>query len=95
MVNISLRPTQDDIDLLKKELVQVQQLTDTIVREKENENKHLKRDYDNMKRNLEEYWIFLNNWLKIIDNFFNSLIRKAEEAKTMTEKLENLKQFEE
>lgn len=55
MVNISLRPTQDDIDLLKKELVQVQQLTDTIVREKENENKHLKRDYDNMKRNLEEY----------------------------------------
>jgi hypothetical protein len=55
MVNISLRPTQDDIDLLKKELVQVQQLTDTIVREKENENKHLKRDFDNMKKNLEEY----------------------------------------
>lgn len=51
---ITLRPTLDDINLLKKELVQVQQLTETILKEKENEQKQLIREKDDLSKKLEK-----------------------------------------
>ncbi len=51
---ITLRPTLDDINLLKKELVQVQQLTETILKEKENEQKQLIREKDDLTKKLEK-----------------------------------------
>lgn len=51
---ITLRPTLDDINLLKKELVQVQQLTDTILKEKENEQKQLIREKNDLSSKLEK-----------------------------------------
>lgn len=48
------RPTVDDLNLLKKELVQVQQLTDTILKEKENEQKQLLREQNELKNRLEK-----------------------------------------
>ena len=50
---ITLRPTLDDINLLKKELVQVQQLTETILKEKENEQKQLIREKDGLSKKLD------------------------------------------
>jgi hypothetical protein len=41
--------------LLKKEIVQVQQLTDTIVKEKENENKQIKKELASKIHELEKY----------------------------------------
>jgi hypothetical protein len=40
---------------LKKELVQVQQLTDTILKEKENEQKQLIREKNDLNSKLEKY----------------------------------------
>lgn len=52
--NVNFRPTPDDINLLKKEIIQVQQITDSIVREKENENKQLLREFNNLKLEFEK-----------------------------------------
>lgn len=49
-----MRPTTDDLNLLKKELVQVQQLTDTILKEKENEQKQLMREQKELTTRLEQ-----------------------------------------
>ena len=48
------RPAIDDFTLLKRELVQVQQLTDTILREKENEHKLLIREQKELTQRLEK-----------------------------------------
>jgi hypothetical protein len=45
----------DDFTLLKKELVQVQQLTDTILKEKENEHKQLVREQKELTARLEKW----------------------------------------
>jgi chromosome segregation ATPase len=42
------------LDLLKRELVQVQQLTETILKEKENEHKQLSLEQANLKSKLEK-----------------------------------------
>lgn len=44
----------DDLNLLRKELVQVQQLTETILKEKENEQKLLVREQNELKSRLEK-----------------------------------------
>ena len=49
-----LRPTVDDLNLLKREIVQVQSLTDTIVKEKENQYNQLLRDHDDLKSDIEK-----------------------------------------
>lgn len=51
---MQLRPTQDDLDVLKKELVQVQQLTDLILKEKENQLKQLTRENNELQTKLEK-----------------------------------------
>ena len=45
----------DDVNLLKKEMFQMQQLTDTILKEKENEQKLLIREQNELKARLEKY----------------------------------------
>lgn len=54
---LTLRPTLDDLNLLKKELVQVQQITDTLLKEKENENKQLIREQNDLKSKLERFFL--------------------------------------
>ncbi len=51
----SHRSTTDDLNLLKKELFQVQLLSDTIVRERENENKNLLEENNKLKLELEKF----------------------------------------
>ena len=48
------RPTNDDINILKTEILQVQKLMDTIVKEKENEYKQLQGDYKELELLLEK-----------------------------------------
>lgn len=52
--NLFSRPTLDDLNLLKKELAQMQQLTDTLLKEKENEIKQLVREQNELKTRLEK-----------------------------------------
>jgi hypothetical protein len=49
-----LRPTQDDLNLLKQELVQKLTLTDAMVREKENEQKQIVREKNELKAKLDK-----------------------------------------
>lgn len=58
------RPTVDDLNLLKREIVQVQSLTDTIVKEKENQYNQLLRDHDDLKSDIENLRIKYQDQLK-------------------------------
>lgn len=57
-LNRNIRPTKDDLNLLKKELVQVQQLSDTVVREKEYDLKLLKKENSELQNKNDKFELF-------------------------------------
>lgn len=51
---LETRPTVDDLNVLKKEIVQVQELSELIVKDKENQIKQLTRDNQHLSTKMEK-----------------------------------------
>ncbi|CAF0706142.1 unnamed protein product [Brachionus calyciflorus] len=64
---LQLRPTGDDLDILKKELIKVQQVTEALLKEKENEQKQLIRENNELKAKIEKQEIDLKNFTDKIE----------------------------
>lgn len=52
---LETRPTADDLNVLKKEMVQVQELSELIVKDKENQIKQLTRENQDLSKKIEKY----------------------------------------